>query len=303
MEFNEAYDPIRALKSSWQLLKQAPLPLIVGGVVLVITGGGGGGGGNFGNPSGGQRGEDLDWQVVAPILIGVVGLVCCLGIVFFVISSWVRIGFANTVEEVMRTGQGDVGRVFDGKGRLWSMILARLLAGVIQVAVMLPYGLVVLLAALATAGFEQNEEIGVAVLVSGFVLYLPVIIYVGLGVALADQAVALEGKEPVEAVRRSWELVRGHRWMLLWYSIATGIFAMLGICACCVGVFLTGTMTEIARSESYLGLIRGAERRGWWIETGSAPGGADPGWGSPEIPQKPVGWGTPPPPPPPAPPA
>ena len=81
MEFNEAYDPIRALKSSWQLLKQAPLPLIVGGVVLVITGGGGGGGGNFGNPSGGQRGEDLDWQVVAPILIGVVGGLLAYGLI------------------------------------------------------------------------------------------------------------------------------------------------------------------------------------------------------------------------------
>jgi hypothetical protein len=31
MEFNQAYDPFRALGVSWQLIKKAPLPLLVGG--------------------------------------------------------------------------------------------------------------------------------------------------------------------------------------------------------------------------------------------------------------------------------
>jgi len=179
-----------------------------------------------------------------------------------------------------------------------SMILARLLTGVILVAAALPYGLIVLVAAMATAGFHQNEEIGVAILVAGFVVYLPVIVYIGLGLSFVDQAVALEGLQPVESLRRSWSLVSGHRWMLLLYSIVTGIFAVIGVCACCIGIFLTGTMTEIAKTESYLALTRGGERKGWWIETGSAPASADPGWGSPsQMPEKPVGWGSPPPPP------
>jgi len=296
MDFNVAYDPFRALQTSWQALKKAPLPLIVGGVVLLITQGGGGGGGNFGTSF--DRNEEIDWEKIAPLLIGIVGFFCCLGIVFFVISSWVRIGFANTVEEVLRTGDGDVGRVFDGKGRVLSMILARLLAGLIVLASILPFGLVALIAALATDGFDRNEGIGVGILLAGLVLYLPVILYVGLGVALVEQAVALEGLEPVESVRRSWSLVRGHRWMLLWYSIATGIFSAIGICACCIGIFLTGTMTEIAKSESFLALTRGGERDGWWIQTGTPHSSPDPGWGSPS---PTPGWGAPPPPPPPEP--
>src|SRR5262245_13246708 len=188
MEFNQAYDPFRALQTSWQALKKAPLPLSVGGVVLIITEGGGGGGGNVGSSFKGDHGTD--WNAVAPIVIGIVGLFCCLGIVFFVISSWVRIGFANTVEEVLRTGDGDVGRVFDGKGRLWPMILARLLSGVILVATMLPYGLVVLVAAVATDGFERNEGIGIAIMIAGAVLYVPVVAYVALGIFLVDQVVA-----------------------------------------------------------------------------------------------------------------
>lgn len=299
MEFNQAYDPFRALQTSWQALKKAPLPLMIGGVVLLITGGGGGGGGgNIGKSFEGN--EDVNWDVLAPLLVGFLGLFCCLGIVFFVISSWVRIGFANAVEEVLRTGDADVGRVFDGRGRLGSMILARLLAGLIQVASVLPYGLVVLIAALATEGFERDEELGAAILVAGAVLYLPVIIYVGLGVGLTDQVVALEGLQPVDSIRRSWSLVKGHRWMLFWYSIVTAIFAFIGICACCIGVFLTGTMAEIAKSESFLAYTRGRERDGWWITTGSAPARAEPAWGSPtQLPSKPVGWGAPPPPPPP----
>ncbi|MFN0009457.1 MAG: hypothetical protein ACKVXR_16285 [Planctomycetota bacterium] len=302
MDFNQAYDPFRALQTSWRALKKAPLPLMIGGAVLIITNGGGGGGGNFGSSFDGR--EEVDWDVLGPLLVGFVGLFCCLGIVFFVISSWVRIGFANAVEEVLRTGEADVGKVFDGRGRLGSMILARLLAGVIVIASLLPYGIVILIAALATEGFGRNEELGVGIVLAGLVPCLPIILYVGLGVALSDQAVALEGLGPVDSVRRSWSLVKGHRWMLLWYSIVTGFFAMLGICACCIGVFLTGTMTEIAKSESFLAYTRGQERDGWWITTGSAPARAEPGWGSPtELPTKPVGWGAPPPPPPPPPPS
>lgn len=298
MEFNQAYDPFRALGVSWQLIKKAPLPLLVGGAVLVITNGGGGGGGNFGTKFQNHEGG-ADWERLAPMLVGVAGLFCCLGIVFFVISSWVRIGFANTVEDVLRTGEGDVGKVFDGKGRLGAMILSRLLSGLIVLGACLPYAVVVVAATLVTSGFEREEGLGIAILIAGTVLYAPVLAYVWLGIVLSDQAVALEGLQPVDSIRRSWSLARGHRWMLFWYSLVTGIFAALGICACCVGIFLTGTMAEVARSESFLSLTRGAERDGWWVHTGRAPAAAEPGWGSPGAPSQPLGWGAPPPPPPP----
>ena len=283
MEFNQAYDPFRALQTFWQALKKAPLPLIVGGVVLVITNGGGGGGGNFGT-SFDQQNHEVDWHKLAPLLLGIGGLFCCLAIVFFVISSWVRIGFANTVEEVLRTGDGDVGRVFDGKGRIGAMVLSRLLCLVILVATFLPWVLVGVVAAMASESFETNQGLWIAVLIVGGIVWLPVFAYIGLGLELADQAVALEGLQPVDSVRRSWSLVRGHRWMLLWYWIVTGIFGMIGICACCIGIFLTGTMTEIAKSESFLALTRGGERESWWIQTGRAPSSPDAGWGSPPPP-------------------
>ena len=280
MRFNDAYDPFRSLGAAWQALKRAPLALLVGGVILVLLDGGGGGGGNFGSALKG-KGDGVDWERIWPFVVGIGGLCLCVGIVLFVIASWVRIGFANTVEEVLRTGSGDVGKIFEGKGRLLSMVGSRLLCGLIVVASFLPYGFFVLVAAVVTDGFEREGALGALILSGGFVLYLPVIVYVGLGVALADQAVALEGRLAVDSIKRSWSLVSGHRWMLLWFSIVTGVFALLGVCLLCLGIFLTGTLAEVAKSEAFLALTRGEDRRGWWIETQQVPAAAQQGWAPP----------------------
>src|SRR6185436_10215563 len=98
MEFNKAFDPIRALQASWKALAQAPLPLLIGGVLLCLTdgGGGGGGGGRFSSyehHNGGMR-----WEDVRPFVFPVIIFCGCGGIALFLFSSWIRVGFAITVE-------------------------------------------------------------------------------------------------------------------------------------------------------------------------------------------------------------
>jgi hypothetical protein len=68
---------------------------------------------------------------------------------------------------------------------------------------------------------------------------IPFAIFVGLGWSLVFQAILLEGHGAIDAMRRSWELVGGHRWRLLaclvligvivWLlvSIPTGLFSFL----------------------------------------------------------------------------
>ena len=122
-------------------------------------------------------------------------------------------------------------------------------------------------------------------------LYLPVIVYVGLGLSLVKQAVAYEGLRPTQAIRRSWDLVAGQRWMLFLYLIVLGLFTLLGVCLCCVGyLLLTGPLTLIAQHESYLALTRGAERPSWWIETRNViqPGAGSWGPGAPPAPPRPA---------------
>ena len=284
MEFNRAYDPIRALQTAWKALNRSPLPLLVGGVLLTLTDGGGGSGG--GSWDDGHHRGGADWDDIWPILIPVVGICCCLGIAVFLFASWVRVGFANTVESVLKTGQATVGQVFQSKGRFGNIVLARILVILIHIAVWIPFlaAFGVLLA--ITEGFESNEELGFLLIPAGLIT-LPVWIYVWLGLSLVDQAAALEGLPPAECLKRSWSLVSGHRWMLLLYSIVGGIFSMLGLCLCCIGVFLTNTLFEVAKSESYLALVRGDDRATWWVEGFSPPQPAPVGWGAPPSPPPP----------------
>jgi hypothetical protein len=76
---------------------------------------------------------------------------------------------------------------------------------------------------------------------------IPVAIFLGLGWALVFQAILLEGQGAIDAMRRSWELVGGHRWRLLacvlliglitalLVSIPTGLFGFLA------GIWLVAT--------------------------------------------------------------
>jgi hypothetical protein len=278
MEFNKAFDPIRALQASWKAVAQSPLPLILGGVLLLFTEGGGGGGGRAFSIE--HHDSGLRWEDIRPFVIPILGMCACVGIAFFLFSSWVRVGFSNTVESVLRTGHGTVGQLFDAKGRFGNQVLSRLLTTVIGFACAVPFIALVVAIWLLTKGFERDEGL-MLVLIPGFLIWFPLFLYVVLGISLADQAVALEGAQPVDSLKRSWSLVSGHRLMLFLYYFVGAVFTLLGFCACCIGVLLTGSLVQVARSESYLALVRGTERSSWWIEKGFAAAPAPEGWGTP----------------------
>ncbi len=297
MEFNRAYDPIRALQSSWKALAQAPLPLILGGVLLLLTWSGGGGGNGFSLVEHDGGSVLSGWHL---ILLPLLGICACVGIALFLFSSWVQIGFANSVEEVLRTGHTEVGHLFDAKGRFGSMVLARILCLIISVLGWLPFIVLVGITLIATHGFERHQALIPIILIPGALIWTPVFGYVWLGISLAEQAVAIEGLQPVDSLKRSWSLVSGNRLMLLLYWIVTVIFTVLGLCLCFFGYFVTGTLAMTARSEAYLALVRGGERDGWWIEHGAPPPVPPTGWGAPTA-SPPPPTSPPPTPPPPEP--
>src|SRR5262245_41966158 len=118
MSFAEAYDPFRSIAAAWRILARAPLPILVGGILLVLTGG---------VRLGGTRVleiHDFDFGVFA-LVHALLCLGCCVGLVLFLANCWLTIGFGNSVEEIARTGQGDVATVFEPKGRFVAMLLAR----------------------------------------------------------------------------------------------------------------------------------------------------------------------------------
>ncbi len=288
MTFEEAFDPIRSLKASWKLLTAAPAPMWVGGILMFILDGGGGGGGG-GNLNLGEldRSGDVDWETVVPVAIAVGGFVCCLSLVFWVLASWIWIGFANSVEEVLRTGAGDVGRVFDSKGRLVTMMLARLLQGVLVFLSAIP-----MLLAVGAAAFLGSQEIlepaiAVGIGVAGGLVGFVVLCYVALGLVFVPQVVALEGLEVVGSIQRSWSIAESRRLRIFFYYFVISVFMLLGMCLCCIGIFATGTLYSISRVESYVAFTRSNELPTWWITTGQRPPAPMESWGT-SAPQPPA---------------
>jgi hypothetical protein len=279
MNFAEAYDPVRALKASWTLLARAPLPLLIGGILLILTNGGGGGLAQ-GRMHG--HGGDFDWRWIMPFL----GLLCCVGLVCFLVNSWITIGFALAVERTAVTGACDVETVFDSRGRFLDMVLAHILMSLICIALMIPFAVIALAAVFAHERMEVHLFFAIAPAILAGLAYFVVYLYFVLGLTLFRPAVALEGLGATASITRSWELSHGNRLRLLLYWIVIAVFTALGICLCCVGVFLTATMGRIAEFESYLALVKPDVYARSWLATGNAP--AEPSTLAPPPPPAPA---------------
>jgi len=280
MEFNRAFDPFRALQSAWKAFAQSPMPLLVGGVLILLTSGHGP---NFGFVFHDEPPPGWTWHELRAILFPLIGVCGCFAIACFLFSSWVRVGFANAVEEIERTGHGRVETVFQSKGRFGSMVLARILVWLVQLATAILMIAAFFAVVAMTRWFHLNEGLALLLIPAGLIWLVPAA-YVWLGIALTSQAVALEGLAPVDALKRSWSLAAGNRLMLLLFIIVNWIFHALGFCLCCIGIFFTGSLSLVAWSDAYLALVRGPDRTSWWVERGHAPPAPHAGWGTPPSP-------------------
>lgn len=271
-------DPLRSLAATWKLTKAAPLVVLVGGIVLLL----------FGNASGGvqfvlpsERNLSPD-DFVEKIKdrIGLVSTVLLIGvIVSWLLSAWISIGHARAIEKALRTGEDDLGMVFTTGGRFFEMLATLLLNGLIQVVAAVPLFLAWL--ALIVFAKDGSMESGAAILIgmAAGVVWLAVLLYIYLGLMMAVPIAALEPVGPLEAIKRSFALANGRRWMLLLFALVSTLLSVLGLLACCIGVLFTGSLAQAMKIEAYLLLTR-PEYSGWWISTGNKPAARDGGWGS-----------------------
>lgn len=249
MKFPSALDPIRSLTASWKLIARAPGPLIIGGLLLVVTDDGMHGGGQFTDTDFLRR----EWGALRPVVLGGA---CFLGIVFYLISTWLWIGLPRAVDETRATGTTTFATLFDARGRYADMLLARLLIGALVLLSLVPFGGIALVAYLLVDQRVAGETEAIVAGVSVALLYLPLWIYLVLGFSWVTQAVAIEERGPVDALQRSWQLASGSRWSLLVYWLVLFVFTLLGACACCIGVLFTGAWSFVSRCEAFLELTR-----------------------------------------------
>ncbi len=98
---------------------------------------------------------------------------------------------------------------------------------------------------------------GTAILLGLVLLIVPGII-IALAFSLSGLLVIEKGLGPIEALKESVRLTKGHRFDLFKLSLANLGINILGACAFIVGVFVTIPVTELAFVNAYRKLSKGA---------------------------------------------
>jgi hypothetical protein len=209
---------------------------------------------------GGRHGGLGGWSPNAGEILALLGIFACCGLAVMLIHAWISLGVANVVEKTRNEGRAGFGALFDARGRFFEMVLGHILMILIVLGTIVPLVLIGLGVWFANDQRVVEDGWAAFIAVIAGIAYLPVWIWLLLGISLYRPAIAIEGLGPTAAIQRSWELVRGHRLRLLLYWVAISIFSMLGLCLCCVGVLLTGPMSEISQFESYLELVQPVRR-------------------------------------------
>ncbi len=131
----------------------------------------------------------------------------------------------------VRRYRGENVRIMDSMSRgfqkLLSILGGNLLVTVITTGVLLLWAGVLILGALSlTAG---GTPAGGLALVCGGLLALPfvfvLVLYLVLALALYVPAIMVEGAHAVDSLGRSWQLMRGRKWPLLWSGIVIALIA------------------------------------------------------------------------------
>lgn len=277
----ESFDIGRTLSHGFAALKVAPLPLLLGGVLIQCTEGGGssgnmpssqstptfpdsGGGTDFNLPN---MLESLN-EAITPgmwiaILAGLACLLLCVLLVFL-FRCWLEPGWYRLQHEILATGQGTTDTLFGGRDALGRMIRWKLLKVLVSGGTLLvvgaPGGLLLFVG--LWKGMVSVAVLGGLVFA---VLALPVMIYVGLGLTFGERLVALDGMDAMTALDRSWSLASGNRLWLLLYLLVLGIVHLAGLLACCVGIFATRAIRDVALTEAFLLFTRPDEETGrYW---------------------------------------
>ncbi|MFI6293015.1 glycerophosphoryl diester phosphodiesterase membrane domain-containing protein [Nonomuraea sp. NPDC050790] len=149
--------------------------------------------------------------------------------------------------------------VFGGKitpGEAWNLVKGRIgalfgvvvLVGLVMLAPVVPIvGLFALLVANTSSPQDAFGLIGLGLLM--ILLYAVYALFFNTRFAFAAPIVVLEGRGPVEAMKRSWRLVSGDFWRVLGILLLTGILAYLVSSVLSVPFSLASSLLGVTGSD------------------------------------------------------
>lgn len=208
------------------------------------------------------------WLIAYLLIFLVIGM--CVALVLVALNAWITVGSMRLHLAVLEHASDDLGPLFSGRDRFWTVLGYKTLAGLsLSAAVIVPAWPGALL---AYAGYARHSPtLQIAGLGGAVFCVLPVLLWVALGTYLGEHAVVLEQASPAHALRRSFALAAGGRGPLFLFALVcclVEVVSALGVLLCFVGVLATvpfaRALTGFAKTESFLLLTRGYTQTAGW---------------------------------------
>jgi len=200
-----------------------------------------------GQISGGLVGAGVVDAGSAPAII----LQTVLTLVGLAVGAFLATGLIRIFTTVARGGQPNFGDLFSGGSRMFSILGAQFL-------------------------------MGIAILLGLILLVVPGII-LAIGLSFSSYFVADAGMGPIDALKASWAATTGSKGKLFLFGIVGFFIVLLGMLACCIGVFASAAVYSLAQAMIYVRLSGRGTTVGGFDPSGGMGGGYPPqgGYGAP----------------------
>jgi uncharacterized membrane protein len=99
--------------------------------------------------------------------------------------------------------------------------------------------------------FLGAEILVALILIAGFVLFVIPGIIASLGLSFVTYLVVDRAAKPVDAIKESWRITKGHKWRLLLLMLSLVLLNIAGLIAFVVGILVTIPITWLAVTHAY----------------------------------------------------
>lgn len=169
-----------------------------------------------------------------------------------VVNLALSLGFIAVTLDVLLGREVDFGRFIGAMRNLGKALVQYI------VVLLVLWAPLAILVAVPLFAMEGSEDALLVVAIVVAVLFIPMV-YVGLGLVFMQyELVYDEACGPIEAIQRSWQVVRGHRLWVLLVSLLGGLIFLAGMLLCCVGMLASYPVFMLLFAGLYLALRNGS---------------------------------------------
>lgn len=188
--------------------------------------------------------------------LALLGNIPLIGLVFslasFIITGPLLGGVYYFLVKNVRGQAAEIGDIFDGFRRAFGSLLAcYIVMALIMAAACLPGGIVMAVSVIPMVKHEAVEAVPMIFAVLGFFMILVPLVYLQTSWLYSFALVMDKGLDFWTAMGVSRKMVGKHWWLFFAFILVCGLINLVGMCVCCIGLFLSLPLTFTAMMVVY----------------------------------------------------